>query len=463
MISNETGLPVEFNPETGAHVKWSAPLGDNAYGSPIIAQGKVFIGANNEAPRDPRNPADCAVLLCLNEADGHLIWQLAVPRIGGDDYLDWPLIGMCSPPTVEGNRVYLVTNRYEVVCLDIDGQANGNDGPFTDEGTHMVPADAAPLDVTQTDADIIWLTDLPTAVGMYPHDGAHASILIDGENLYLNTGNGVDNTHAVIRKPDAPSLIALDKASGRVIAQDGEHIGPRIFHAVWSPPAMGEVDGKSLVIFGGPDGVCYAFDALPPTDAGADLQTFNQVWRFDADPTAPKENVSEYLKNRKEGPSTIESTPVFVDKRVYITVGGDIWWGKPLSWLKCIDATKNGDITGSGEVWSYEMPTHCVATPAVAGGLVFVADCNGVVHCVDANTGEPVWTHELGGDIWSSTLVADGKVYVGSRNKDFCILSATREKQVLATVKFPDTISATPTAANGVLYINTLKRLYAFE
>ena len=86
-----------------------------------------------------------------------------------------------------------------------------------------------------------------------------------------------------------------------------------------------------------------------------------------------------------------------------------------------------------------------------------------MVHCVDANTGEPVWTHELGGDIWSSTLVADGKVYVGSRNKDFCILSATREKQVLATVKFPDTISATPTAANGVLYINTLKRLYAFE
>ena len=463
MISNETGLPVEFDPESGKNVAWSASLGGNAYGSPAIAAGKVLIGANNEAPRDPRNTADCGVLLCLNESDGSLCWQLAVPRIGGDDFLDWPLIGMCSTPTVEGRRAYTLTNRFEVVCLDLDGQTNGNDGPFIDEGRHMVPTGVAPLEVTNLDADIIWLTDLSTAVGMHPHDGAHTSILIDGPYLYLNTGNGVDNTHKVVRKPEAPSLIVLDKATGALLAQDGERIGPRIFHSTWSPPAMGVVNGRNLLVFGGADGVCYAFDALSPTAALTSVQTLERVWRFDCDPTAPKENVSSYLKNRDEGPSIIESMPVFLNNRVYVTVGGDIWWGKKQSWLKCIDATKTGEITGSGEIWSYPMETHCVSTPAIANGLVFFADCDGILHCADADTGSPHWDHDVGGEIWGSALVADGKIFVGSRGKDFCILSATKEKNLLATVKFPAPIAATPVAANGVLYINTLDRLYALK
>ncbi|MFA6241534.1 MAG: PQQ-binding-like beta-propeller repeat protein [Candidatus Hydrogenedentales bacterium] len=463
MVSKETGLPAEFDPVSGKNVKWSAPLGDNAYGSPVIAGGRVLMGANNKAPRDPRNTADCAVMLCLNETDGSLVWQLAVPRIGGDDYLDWPMIGMCSAPTVEGNRAYVVTNRFEVVCLDMEGQGNGNDGPFVDEGKHMVPAGAAPLEVTPTDADIVWLVDLQTAVGMYPHDGAHSSILLDGEHLYLNSGNGVDNTHKVIRKPDAPSLVVLDKATGKVLAQDGEHIGPRIFHATWSPPALGEVNGQRLIIFGGPDGVCYAFDALKPGAAQAEVQTLHCAWRFDCDPTAPKEDVATYLKNREESPSVIESMPVIVNGRVYVTVGGDIWWGKKKSWLKCIDASKAGDITTTGELWSYPMETFCCSTPAVANGLVFIGDCDGIVHCVDAETGQAYWTHEVGGDIWGSTLVADGKVYVGSRSKNFSILGAKKEKTVFATIELPTGMASTPAAANGVLYANTLETLYAIK
>ena len=245
MVSQETNLPESIDP-AGGNIKWSAPLGDNGYSSPVIAGGRVFVGANNCVPRDPRLQGDYAVLLCLDETDGHLVWQFPVPRIGGDRFLDWPEIGMCSPPTVENDRVYTVTNRYEVVCLDIAGQADGNDGPYLDEGRHMALDDAPAMEVTDIDADILWLTDMRTEVGMYPHDAAHASILLDGPYLYLNTCNGVDNTHEVIRKPDAPSLIAIEKATGRVVAQDGEHIGPHIFHSTWSSPALGEVGGRQV-------------------------------------------------------------------------------------------------------------------------------------------------------------------------------------------------------------------------
>lgn len=107
----------------------------------------MLIGTNNGTPQDPRQQGDRGVLLCLNEADGSLQWQLVVPRlIGEDGYLDQPNIGFCSPPTVEGNRAYLVTNRSEVICLDLNGQADGNDGPYQEEGQHMVqPGETASM------------------------------------------------------------------------------------------------------------------------------------------------------------------------------------------------------------------------------------------------------------------------------------------------------------------------------
>ena len=462
MISEETHLPDSFDPETGKNIKWSVVLGSNTYSSPVVAQGRVFIGINNAKPRDPRHQGDRAILLCLDEQTGEPIWQLVVPRLGEDDpYLDWPRISMCSPPTIEGHRIYTVTNRFEVVCLDLEGQRNGNDGPYLAEGQHMVPPGEKPLDVTPSDADILWLFDMPSQAGIYPHDGAHASILLDGRFLYLNSGNGVDNTHRRIRKPDAPSLIVLDKNTGKLVAEDVEHIGPRIFHATWSSPALAEINGQRLIIFCGGDGVVYAFEALPQDFQSTGVAPLRLVWKFDCDPTAPKENVHQYIGNRKISPSNIKSMPVVYRNRVYVTVGGDIWWGKREAWLKCIDATGQGDVTHTHQLWSYPLKEHCCSTPSIWNGLVFVADCGGYLHCVDAETGRPYWTHHLEGEVWASTLVADGKVYVGTRRGLFWIFKADSTKQLLARIELGDGTASTAVAANGVLYVTTLTRLYA--
>lgn len=463
MISAETGLPATFNPETGENVKWAISPGNKTYGSPTIAEGHVFIGANNVEPRDPRHQGDRGVLLCLNEADGRLRWQLVAPRLPDDKYKDWPMISMSSPPTVEGDRVYTVTNRFEVVCLDLAGQANGNGGPYVDEGAHMAPAGDAPMEVGPLDADILWLVDLQYTHNIYPHDSAYSSILIDGPYLYLNSGNGVDNTHQVIRQPDAPGLIVLEKATGRLVARDRENMAPNTVHGTWSSPSMATVNGKRCIFFGGGDGICYAFEALDPNAAPDEVQTLKPVWRFDMDPTGPKENIHDYLNNREVSPSNIKGMPVFYKDRVYVSGGGDIWWGKEKSWLKCIDATLQGDITDSGMLWAFEMNNHCSATAAIANGLVFVTDCGGLLHCLDAETGQAYWTHELKRDLWGSALVADGKVYVGSQGGDFCILDAAKEKHVLATLELDAPITSTPVAANGVLYVTTLKALYALE
>jgi hypothetical protein len=54
-------------------------------------------------------------------------------------------------------------------------------------------------------------------------------------------------------------------------------------------------------------------------------------------------------------------------------------------------------------------------------------------------------------------------VYAGSRRGDFIILAAEKEKKVLCTVQMDSAISATPVAANGVLYITTQNKLYAVQ
>jgi outer membrane protein assembly factor BamB len=471
MVSDETGLPDSFDPATGRNVKWSAALGTECYSTPVIARGKVFIGTNNNEPRDPRHRGDRGVLMCLNEADGSLAWQLVVPKLEGDIYLDWPSAGMCSPATVEGDRVYTVTNRDEVVCLDLHGMANGNDGPFRDEARHMTPQGQPLMEVGPMDADILWLLDLRSVAGVRPHDSAHCSILLDGPYLYVNTSNGLNNKHNAVDKPEAPSLVVVEKATGRLVAMEREGMSRRIFHSTWSSPALGEVGGRRLIFFGGGDGVCYAFDALQGKNgtasvaapSSAPVASLRCAWRFDCDPTAPKENIHRYIRNRHESPSNIKSMPVFHNGRIYVTVGGDIWWGKTQAWLMCIDAAKSGDITHGGLLWSCPLERHCCSTPSIHDGLVCVADCAGKVHCVDAQTGRPYWVHEAGGEIWASTLLADGKVYVGTRKGDFWVLAAGKEKRVLSSIRLEAAVISTPVAANGVLYVGTMTRLYALH
>ena len=471
MVSGETGLPDSFDPKTGRNIKWSADLGTETHSTPVVSGGRVYLGTNNGQPRDAKHEGDRGVLMCFDEKTGRFLWQLVVPKRDEDIYFDWPKSGIASPATVEGDRVYLVSNRGEVMCLDAQGMANGNDGPFRDEGAHMTPhtlktnAESAARELTPgpLDADILWLFDLTSGAGIWSHDAAHTSILIHGDHLYLNTGTGVDNTHKKIRTPDAPSLVVLDKHTGRLLARDRENIAPNIFHSTWSAPSLGEVNGHPLIFFAAGNGIVYAFEPLAPGTARNEVATLKKVWQFDFDPGAPKTNVHQYNSNRRESPSNFYGMPVFVQNRLYVAGGGDIWWGKNEAWLKCIDATRTGDITTNGLVWSCPLQKHVLGTPAVWDGLVFIADCGRTFHCLEAETGKPCWTHEIAGDAWASPLVADHKVYLGTRSGAFYVFAASKEKRLLSATELGQPVSSTVAAANGVLYVATMNRLYAVQ
>jgi outer membrane protein assembly factor BamB len=481
MVSSERGLPVSFDPKTGKNIKWSAELGTEAHSTPVIAGGRVYVGTNNGHPREPREQGDRGVLMCFEEKTGKFLWQLLVPKRDEDIYFDWPKSGISSPVTVEGERVYLVSNRGEVLCLEA------------------------------RDGHVLWNFNLTTGAGIWSHDAAHSSILIQGNQLYLNSGTGVDNTHKRIRTPDAPSLVVLDKRTGKLLARDDEHIAPNIFHSTWSAPSLGKVNGRTLLFFAAGNGIIYAFEPLNPhfprdvnqaertngllspalSSRGGEgeerasnrvdsaihqptsppiqdsttpllhVSSLRKVWQFDFDPGAPKTNVHKYNSNRRESPSNFYGMPVFYEGRIYATGGGDIWWGKTEAWLKCIDPSGTGDITTTGLVWSYPLQKHVMGTSAIANGLVFIADCGRTFHCVDARTGQVCWTAEIDGEAWASPLVAGGKVYLGTRSGSFYVFSAARERKLLHQIELGDPISSTAAAANGVLYVTTMTHLYA--
>ncbi len=385
-----------------------------------------------------------------------------MPKLASGKVNDWEGLGLLSSPCVEGNRLYIVTSRCEVLCLDTEGQANGNDGPFMDEAQYVVGPGKPKATIGPKDADIIWRYDMMDELGVFPHNASNCSILVIGDVIYVCTSNGQDWTHSNIPSPNSPSFIALDKKTGKLLGEDDAKIGPHIFHGQWSSPSTGVVNGKQEVFFGGGNGFCFAFDAKPVKEGDDDF--LKTIWKFDCNPPERWGTDTAHKYPGAEGPSEINATPVFYKNRVYVAVGQDPEHGEGVGILTCIDATQTGDVTKTAKIWSYTGIHRSLSTVSIdpKTGLLFVGDFSGFVHCLDAETGQLYWTHDMKAHIWGSTLVADGKVYVGDEDGDFVVMAATKEKKIISTTNLGAAVYSTPVIANGVIYVGSQTHLYAF-
>jgi outer membrane protein assembly factor BamB len=466
MVSTETGLPESFVPgekdtqarqiklETAKHVRWGVKLCQAIYSTPAVAGGRIYLGG--------RNPG-LGLLMCLDAATGKSLWQWEGPAHKVPEYIDGFLIGIgpnpealgvCSTPTVEGDRVYFMTHSFKVMCLDARGEPDGRGG---------------------TRARVLWEFDMWDKLGVFPCDAVNGSPLLDGDCLYVQTSNGVDRNmgpakeiHRKIPAPQAPNLIVLNKHNGQLVATDDLHIADQILHGQWSSVSLGTVAGRKLVFYGGGDGRCYAFEALSAIpEHPLKLKT---VWSYGCIPPEYRsfgglDAISHYCLGDKRtrnalntndgsfvGESEIIGTPVFLRDRVYVALGRDPEHGRGRGALHCIDATRTGDISHSGRLWIYQGLDRTLSTASIADGLVYLSDVGGRLHCVDADTGQCYWVHETQSTVWGSTLVADGKVYMPTP-KGLYVFATGRVKRLLSHVSVGATLDATPVVANGDLYI----------
>jgi outer membrane protein assembly factor BamB len=270
---------------------------------------------------------------------------------------------------------------------------------------------------------------------------SNSSPVIWGDLVYVSTSNGQDESHVHIPSPKAPAIIALNKTTGKLVWEDNS-VEDRILHGQWSTPAVGKIGGVDQVVSAQGDGWVRGYETL----------TGKKLWEFD---TNPKDSV--WPKTRNE----VISTPVIYEDRVYIGNGQDPEHGEGVGHLYCIDATKRGDITDTGRVWHYDKIRRSISTASITDGLLYIPDFSGFLHCLDARTGQVYWTHDLFAAVWGSTLVADGKVYVGDEDGDVVILQAGKVKKVLATMNMGSAVYATPVPAHGALFLNNRNQLFA--
>ena len=150
------------------------------------------------------------------------------------------------------------------------------------------------------------------------------------------------------------------------------------------------------------------------------------------------------------------ATPVVYKGRVYAPIGQDPEHGEGVGNLVCL----NADGTAA---WQYRKINRSLSTLAVHDDMVFVADYSGLLHCIDAKTGKANWVHDTGSHIWGSTLVVDGKCFVGTEDGFMTIVPATKayDKSKAVEVDMTSPVFSSPIVANGVLYVATHTHLFA--
>jgi outer membrane protein assembly factor BamB len=444
MVSNMKGLPTTWDLKTKQNVKWVADVGSQTYGNTVVAGGYVLVGTNNESPRDPKITGDKGILKAFRESDGEFMWQAVHDKLAQGRAQDWPFQGICSSPLIENGVVYYVSNRGEVMAVDLDGFRDGkNDGPVTDEKL-----------TREVDADIIWRYDMMEELGVMQHNMANSSPVAFENMIFVTTSNGQDESHVNVPSPRAPSLIAIDKTTGKLVWED-QGVGENILHGQWSSPAVGKIGDAMQVVVGQGDGYVRGFE----------IKTGKRLWEFDLN---PKDSV--WPKTRNE----VISTPIIVGNVVYIANGQDPEHGEGVGHLYAIDATKRGDISpvlmkdkkitpnpNSGQIWHYGEIRRSISTGAFHNGILYYPDFSGFLHAVDAKTGKQLWKHDMFAAIWGSPMVIDNKVYLGDEDGDVTILEAGPKMKVIAENNMGSSVYSTAVPANGTLYIVNRNQLIA--
>ena len=434
-------FPDNWDVASGDNVKWVADLGSYSYGGPVVAAGKVFVGTNNARPRDPEAAEDLGVLMAFDATDGAFLWQAVHAKLALEH--DYPDQGVCSTPTVEGDRLYYVSNRGELLSLDTEGFRDGvNDGPWQRETS-----------TDESSADVVWSLDFRRQLGVVPHYMSASSPVISGDLLFVLTSNGADDTGA-IAAPGAASFVAVEKKSGELVWQDAS-ASPRLIDGQWSSPAMASLGGRSQVVFAGGDGWLYSFD--PPS---GDL-----LWSFDGNSGASVDDGGDL--------NMFVATPVVADGRIFVGMGRDPEVGSAAGSLWALEGPWHGELGASAVAWHLggkhrggsDADGHdfgrTIATVTVADGVLYVPDLNGFVFALDPDSGEVYWRYDALAPIWASPAVFGDRLFIADTDGEITVMSASRERVVHHEISMGSPIYRAPVASDGVLFLMTSDRLFA--
>jgi outer membrane protein assembly factor BamB len=205
----------EWLKEDAENIKWVSRVGSQTYGNPVVAGGQVFVGTNNGAGYLARYPnhIDLGCLLAFRESDGQFLWQHSSEKLPTGRVHDWPLQGICCAPLVEGERLWFVTSRGEVVCVDTQGFHDGqDDGPITGPWAPLFqesPAIAAGLDDGDV-SDALRASLAEAGVSLPQRPSVKANIKAEDWRMTVRDPEGSTSFYAIQRQDDQLAVYRLE-------------------------------------------------------------------------------------------------------------------------------------------------------------------------------------------------------------------------------------------------------------
>lgn len=237
-----------------------------------------------------------------------------------------------------------------------------------------------------------------------------------------------------------PFVIALNKQTGETLwksLRPKEFYDPLepVYRKSYQTPIIIEAEGRDLLISNG-SFMCFAHD----------VNTGEVVWTI------------EY------GYDSTVSQPVYWNGLVFVNSGWIFLDNTPYFTRQyAVDPTGKGDVTKTHVKWMYEDEVPQIPTPVIVEGKMYMVHDRGMVTCLDAMTGKPVWKEKLNGNFNSSPIFAGGNIYFFNVKGDCTVIKPGDSYQKVAENSIGETVKAIPAFVRGKMILRTEKNLYLIE
>jgi len=356
-----------------------------------------------------------------------------------------------SSPVVYGDQIWLTTeaNReMRAICVDFQTGEIILDqilfNPDTLYRKHAINTYATPTPAIEENY-------------VYIHFGRYGTACLDtgtGETVWERTdmecehvqgpGSSLllyeDKLIVHIEGTDVQYIAALDKHTGKTLwktERPGDLYEPllEIGKKAYTTPIIVNLNGRDLMISNG-SAVCIAYDP----------NTGKEVWRI------------------VQGEDSTIAMPVENNGMVYFyTAFVTDEDGKKYAELFAVDPDGEGDIGATHIRWRLKSPILQLPTPVVVDGLLYTVDSKGLFSCLDARTGETIWSKKLKGKYHSSPVYANGYIYISSTKGETLVVKAGQELDIVSENTLDGEIWATPALTGGAIIMRTSSYLYRIE
>jgi outer membrane protein assembly factor BamB len=238
---------------------------------------------------------------------------------------------------------------------------------------------------------------------------------------------------------DVRYIVALDKSNGKFIWKSDRPAEPyealtKIGRKAYTTPIILKVKGRDLLISNG-SAICIAYD---PNNG-------KEIWRV------------------LGGAESTISMP-FTEKGIVFWYTGFAVAADRTQYteLLAVNPDGEGDITGTNVIWKkqYGLSRNQCLTPVIKDGLIYTVTTRNSLMCIDAATGEEVWSTHVTSNFDASPLYIDGNIWFFSVKGEVLVIKAGRKYEVVAENQLESGIWATPAVLRNSMIIRTQKYLF---